>query len=113
MNTRKYSNIQEKQVAKALNGRKNINSGATAFIKGDVQLDNFLVECKTVVQKKSSVSIKQEWLDKLRKEAFAMNKPYTMLAFNFEPGGKNYYVLEENLVCYLLELLNKEELSGN
>lgn len=113
MNTRKYSNIQETQVAKALGGRKNANSGATAFIKGDVQLNNFLIECKTVTQKKSSISIKQEWLDKLRKEAFAMNKPYSMLAFNFEPGGKNFYVLDENFIKYVIELLNREELNGN
>ena len=113
MNTRSYSNVQEKQVAKALGGRKNVNSGATAFIKGDVQLKNFLVECKTVVQKKSSIAIKQDWLDKLKKEAFAMNKPYSMLAFNFEPNGKNYYVLDENLICYLLELLDREENNGN
>ena len=113
MNTRKYSDIQEKQVARALGGRKNANSGATAFVKGDVQLKDFLVECKTVMQKKSSISIKQDWLDKLKREAFSMNKPYSMLAFNFEPNGKNYYVMDENLVCYLLELLNKEELNGN
>ena len=113
MNTRNYSNLQEKQVAKALGGRQTAHSGATAFVKGDVQLKHFLIECKTVTQKKSSISIKQEWLDKLKKEAFSMNKPYSMLAFNFEPNGKNYYVLDENLLCYLLELLNKEELNGN
>lgn len=113
MNTRKYSNIQEKQVAKILNGKKNVNSGATAFIKGDVQLQNFLIECKTVTQPKSSVSIKHDWLIKLKKEAFAMNKPYSMLAFNFEPGGKNFYVLDENFIKYIIDLVNKEELNGN
>lgn len=113
MNTRKYSNIQEKAVAKTLGGRKNVNSGATAFIKGDVQLDKFLVECKTVTTPKASVSIKCDWLEKLKKEAFAMNKPYSMLAFNFKPGGKNYYVLDENVMVYLISLLNKEELNGN
>ncbi len=109
MNTRKYSNFQEKQVAKVLGGRKNINSGATAFIKGDVQLDNCLIECKTVTQKKSSISIKKEWLDKLKKEAFAMNKPYSMLAFNFEPGGKSFYVLDENFIKYIIESLKEED----
>ena len=113
MNTRKYSNMQEKHVAKVLGGKKNANSGATAFIKGDVQLDNFLIECKTVTQKKSSISIKQEWLNKLKKEAFSMNKPYSMLAFNFEPNGKNFYILDENFIYYIIQLLNKEELNGN
>lgn len=109
MNTRKYSDIQEKHVAKVLNGKKNANSGATAFIKGDVQLDKFLIECKTVTKKKSSVSIKEEWLDKLKKEAFSMNKPYSMLAFNFEPNGKNFYILDEKFIYYIVQLLNEED----
>lgn len=109
MNTRHYSDKQEKSVAKTLCGHKNANSGATPFIKGDIQLKNFLIECKTVMQKKSSVTIKEEWLTKLKKEAFSMNKPYSMLAFNFGPGEKNFYILDENLICYIIELLNKED----
>ena len=101
--------MQEKAVAKKLGGRKNSNSGATPFIKGDVQFDNFLIECKTTTQKKTSITIKEEWLTKLRQEAFSMNKSYRMLAFNFGPGEKNFYILDENLVDYIIELINKEE----
>ena len=45
--TRFFSKNQEKQVAKNLSGKVIPNSGATAFAKGDVALDNFLIECKT------------------------------------------------------------------
>lgn len=109
MNTRKFSNVQEKVVAKKLGGKKNSNSGATPFIKGDVQLENFLIECKTTTQKRTSISIKEEWLIKLKQEAFAMNKPYRMLAFNFGPGEKNFYIVDENLIKYVIDLINKEE----
>ena len=35
--TRFYSNLQEAQVSKRIGGRRTPNSGATAFIKGDIQ----------------------------------------------------------------------------
>lgn len=41
MNTRKYSNLQERRIAKKLQGKKQLNSGATMFAKGDVITDNF------------------------------------------------------------------------
>ena len=40
--TRYYSNKQEKRVAKTLNGKKQSNSGATAFVKYALQL-NYLM----------------------------------------------------------------------
>ena len=46
MDTRKYSNLQEKRIAKKLHGRKQLNSGATMFQKGDVITDKILIECK-------------------------------------------------------------------
>ena len=45
--TRWYSNRQEKKVAKAVNGKQTANSGATAFQKGDVTTNDWLIECKT------------------------------------------------------------------
>ena len=43
MDTRKYSNLQEKRIAKKLHGRKQLNSGATMFQKGDVITDKILI----------------------------------------------------------------------
>ena len=85
MDTRRFSNSQEKRVAKQLKGKKQPNSGAGNFSKGDVIADDFLIECKTMTTEKKSISIKKEWIDKNREEAFALNKKYSVIAFNF--GG--------------------------
>ena len=106
--TRFYSSKQEKQVAKAVGGKKVANSGATAFNKGDVTTDSFLVECKTCMTEKKSFSIKKEWLEKNKEEAFEMGKSYSVLAFNFGPDTDNYYVIDERLFRILKEHLEEE-----
>lgn len=108
-NTRYYSSRQEKHVAKVLCGKQTANSGATAFSKGDVRTDKFLIEAKTVCKKQKSFTIKEEWIDKNKEEAFAMNKPYSALAFNFGPDGENYYVIDEKLFRQLKDYLESEE----
>lgn len=106
--TRYYSKKQENAVAKAVNGKRNANSGATAFVKGDVQTKQFLIECKTSVKEKQSVSIAKNWITKNEEEAFAMNKPYSAVAFDFG-DGQQYYVINEKLFKRLVELLELEE----
>lgn len=98
-----YSNRQEKKVAKAVGGKQVSNSGATAFNKGDVTTDLMLLECKTCVENKKSFSIKKEWLEKNKEEAFEMGKDYSVLTFNFGPDSDNYYVIDERL----FKMLNK------
>ena len=93
--TRWYSNRQEKAVAKAISGKKVVNSGATAFNKGDVQSDNWLYECKTMTQERKSFTIKREWLTKNKEEAFAMGKDFNALVFDFGDSGDRYYVVDE------------------
>ena len=93
--TRFYSNKQEKQVAKVVGGRQTANSGATAFSKGDVSTSDWLIECKTSTSEKASFSIKRDWLDKNKEEAFAMNKNYNALCFDFGPDTSRYYVIDE------------------
>ena len=106
--TRFYSSKQEKAVAKAVGGKKVANSGATAFNKGDVTTDDMLIECKTCVENKKSFSIKKEWLEKNKEEAFEMGKSYSALAFNFGPDTDNYYVIDEKLFKILKEALENE-----
>ena len=102
--TRYYSNKQEKKVAKALGGRKVPNSGATKFAKGDVTTDNWLIECKTTTAtEKASFSIKREWLEKNKEEAFAMRKDYNALAFDFG-DGKQFYIIDEKTFKYFMEV---------
>lgn len=94
--TRYYSNRQEKYVAKQLNGKTQPNSGATPFGLGDVTVgSDWLVECKTQMTSKKSMTIQKDWLDKLEEERFAMRKANKVLAFNFGPDEPIYYVLDE------------------
>jgi hypothetical protein len=110
-----YSSRQEKKVAKAIGGKQVSNSGATAFNKGDVTTDLFLLECKTCVDNKKSFSIKKEWLDKNKEEQFEMGKDYSALVFNFGPDSDNYYIIDEKLfktLNKLLEFLEEENNNG-
>ena len=112
--TRFYSNRQEKQVAKAVGGKKTANSGATNFSKGDVVAGNWLFECKTSVDAKASFSVKRDWLDKNRQEAFAMGKQYNALVFDYGNGSNRYYVVDEKTFLKMKEALelNGEESSN-
>lgn len=102
--TRYYSNKQEKYVANKVDGYQTVNSGATRFKKGDISCPDILIECKTSVTEKNSFSVKKDILDKLKQESFSMGKDNCVLVFNFGPGTKNYYILDEK---YFLELYKK------
>ena len=107
--TRHFSTNQEKQVEKELGGKRTPNSGATAWEKGDVKTDKFLVECKTKTTPSQSISIKKEWIEKNKKEAVFMGKPYTALAFNFGPDEDNYYIIDKFLFQELIQYLGEKD----
>ena len=106
--TRSYSKKQENYVAKKFDGNLTKNSGATMFQKGDVLLDDFLIECKTKMSPSKSISIKKEWIEKNEKESLFMGKKYSSIAFNFGPDEKMYYIIDEYLFESLLEKLKKD-----
>ena len=106
--TRYFSNKQESCIAKSLGGVKVPNSGACKFLAGDVRTKQFLIEAKTVTTHKDSFSIKLKWLLKNKEEAFAMNKPYSALAFNFGPDEKNYYIIDEKLFKELVKYIEED-----
>ena len=106
--TRYYSNQQEEYVAKLLDCHRQSNSGSGNFNKGDlISKDaSLLVECKTVTSDKESFSIKKEWLEKNRQEAFEQGLENHCLAFNFTKDGKNnYFIINEKLMQYLMDKL--------
>lgn len=107
--TRYFSDIHESSVAKALGGTKVANSGAGKFSGGDVvQKDaSLLIECKTVMKEKQSVSVKKDWLVKNKEEAFSKRLDNNCLCINFGPGTPNYYVIEEKLMKFLVEKLEE------
>ncbi len=106
--TREASSRQEKAISKALGGRRTSNSGATKFDKGDLTTKHFLIEAKTAMTPKSSFSIKKEWMTKLKEEQFAVGKMYSALCFDFGDEKDRYYIIDEKMFKYIIELLNKE-----
>lgn len=107
--TRYYSKRQEDAVAKAVGGQRVKNSGATAWAKGDVNSDQWLLECKTKMTDSKSISIQKEWITKNNAEALFMGKPYSAVAFNFGPDQPNYYIIDEYLFQTLVEYLQNVE----
>ena len=108
--TRYYSSQHETSVCKALNARKQPNSGASIFAAGDVYNTNasLLVECKTAMTDKESFSIKKEWLDKIKEEMREKRFQNNCLAFSFGPNSPNYYIIDEKLMKFLTEKLEEE-----
>lgn len=102
ISTRQASKKQENKVAKLLGGRVQPNSGATDFRKGDVTTKDMLIECKTSMTEKKSVSIQKEWLEKNQQEAFAMNKRKSALCFDFGDDIR-YYVIDEKTFKEMVE----------
>ena len=108
--TRAFSKKQENKVAKVTGGKVNPNSGATDFGgKSDVNINNLIsVECKTKTTKSKSMSIKKEWIEKLRQETVFDGNKYCALAFSFGPGEENHYIIDEDLFIRLCEVLKNE-----
>lgn len=108
--TRYFSTKHEESICKALGGKRTPNSGAGNFKKGDIIVSNadLLVEAKCSMSPKTSFSVKKEWLEKNKKEAFMNRNSNSCLCFNFEPDGSNYYVINEKLMKYLIECLSAE-----
>lgn len=110
--TRYFSSNQEAKIAKLLGGNKTPNSGAGLFAKGDIRVESasLLCECKTCVKEKDSFSIKKEWLEKNKQEAKLTHFRNSILAFNFGPDTDNYFIIDENLMTYLISKLKEEYL---
>ena len=103
--TRYFSKQQEESIAKATSGSRTPNSGATAWAKGDVTTDQFLLEAKTKTKSSDTITIHKDWFTKNREEAAFMGKPYNAVVFNFGPGEENHYVIDEDLFQILQETL--------
>lgn len=105
--TRHFSDAQEKAVCRLLDAQQQSNSGAGKFKKGDcIQKEaSLLIECKTVVTDKDSVSIKKDWIDKNKEERFSQRLSNSCIAFNFGPNKPNYFIIDEKLMRFLVDKL--------
>lgn len=90
MKVKKKSQLQERSVAKDLNARTVVASGALWGSKGDVRHDNLLVECKTTEKPFYSLTI-TVW-EKIEKEAIndGLRLPVMCIDVN---GGKDRYAV--------------------
>ena len=109
--TRYYSDMQEKRVVNKIGGSQTANSGAGMWTKGDVIIKeaSMLVECKTPTDKKSSITLKKEWVDKNREEMKQMQLSNQCVCITFEPGTENFFLIDEKLMKYLVEKLSEED----
>lgn len=108
--TRYFSDKQEKAIARAVDGKQTPNSGATDFGgKSDVNVANLIsIECKTKMTHAESISIKKDWIDKLRAEAAFDGHEYTAIAFNFGPDEEMHYIIDEYLFKTLVDILKEQ-----
>lgn len=109
--TRGASNIQEHRVARKLGGIQNSNSGAGKWDKSDVKVEkaSIAIECKTCMTPKKSMSIKRDWLEKNKEEAFTNRLEHSVIAFNFDYlDNKDYYIIDDKLMKFLVEKLEEE-----
>lgn len=106
--TRYYSNKQEKAVAKAVGGKRSANSGASLWQKSDVTNELFALECKTHTEFREQFTIKHDWIEKNREEAFQMGKRHSALVLDFG-DQENHYLISEKDFLFLLEKLREDE----
>lgn len=110
--TRYFSRIQEEKVAKYLGGKLTPNSGATGSKKGDILLDDTVIECKTKIKSSTSFTIKKEWVLNLIKECISMGKNHWAIVFDF--GTQN--IIDQCVVIPLddyKEYLELKEVANN
>ncbi len=88
------SKNQEKNVAKELNAKTVVASGALWGAKGDVRNDKFLVECK--ITKRGYYVFKLETWEKIKNEAIKDGLRIPVMCIDLYDGKKRYAVLEGN-----------------
>lgn len=89
-------------------GRVQSNSGGTRFGGGDVHTKTVFIEAKTPTKDKSTFSVKKEWLEKAKEQAFEQNKTSYALAFRFGPKEPDFFVIDAKLFKELINHLEEE-----
>lgn len=108
--TRYYSDKHEESICRALGAQKQSNSGAGRFRKGDVIHNgaSILIEAKTTMTEKESFSVKKDWIIKNKEESFSLRKSNSCICFNFGPEQDNYYIINEEMMKFLIDKLVEE-----
>lgn len=93
MTVKKKSQTQEKRVAKELDAKTVVASGALWGSKGDVRHEDFLVECKTTEKPYYSLTM-QVW-EKIEKEAVRDGLRLPLMCIDINNGKDRYAVFLE------------------
>lgn len=93
MQVKKKSQLQEKRVAKDLNAKTVVASGALWSAKADVRSDEFLVECKTTEKPFYSLTLKV-W-EKIEKEAIKDGLRIPVMCVDTNNGNNRFAVFLE------------------
>lgn len=104
--------LQEKEVAKLVNGQTQVASGGTSHGGGDILTDNWFFECKTVTSNKDSYSVKKSVIEKMKEQCFEQRKDYCALAFRFSTEGKDYFVVDSDTFEYMMKCTNYYDNEG-
>lgn len=102
----------EERVIKDIGAIQTIASGSIDGMKSDGVKDNLRIECKATVKK--SISLKHEWLLKIREEALATNKiPVLTISFVDASGeskaGGDFAVIPLYLFTDFAEWLSEND----
>lgn len=120
MSTKKFSNMQEKRIAKKLGGKTQPASGALpiASLKSDVKVTNskdwkVLVSAKTSMVKnyqvgKRSFTLKKEWLEEVKHQAFEGGYDFGVVSISFD-NRKDFYIVEDVDFENMLKALKEYE----
>lgn len=91
-----HGRLYEARAALTMGGTLRPNSGAMASAKGDMTINNWLLELKTTTD--NSLSVKLGWLVKITEESVAMGK-YPALLFSFVGTNGKPRNAETEWVC--------------
>lgn len=124
MSTKKFSNMQEKRIAKKLGGTTQPASGALpiASLKSDVKVTNsedwkVLVSAKTSMVKnyqagKRSFTLKKEWLEEVKHQAFEGGYDFGVVSISFD-NRQDFYIVEDVDFENMLKALKEYEAEIN
>lgn len=104
--------FERKLVEKSPEDRLQVNSGANPAKPGDIWNPEWLKEAKESgtlsARGRTQITIKREWLEKARQEAFYLKRKF-MLLFRFADDDKEYVILDYNDLLELIELARRGE----
>ena len=100
-----------------IDAKRQANSGALWYAKGDIKTEHYLLECKergTVnARGEKTISIPKSWLLKQEQEAFQENRPYWAIPFRYKNDDAIYIVksFDQELELYQELRRTREELA--